>query len=237
MINEHYPGFECLINNEGNVSWEGEVLLPEKYGPAYYSPFRVKITCLADYPEVVPFVKDVEGMFEGKNPHVEPGGRICTENGCSGDEKLYEGNKRIWGTIQDVENILIQHWVFLQDGEDIAGQPHGFFAFVDYELKNGCHALDAKCLCKRYKKSYRDCCYSGVVKVLTKWNGNESAGRQKGAEKCHCDSGRSFRKCGMKNRCMRYCEKEHPRRGFYKKMLINAVQQQRNNDKAYYGSQ
>jgi len=226
LVEAAYPDFHFSFDGKGNAQWEGNVKLDPAFGVCPFSMVPVRITCQPTYPRTVPRIVDIEGKL--KNPHVEPTGRICLENRCTTDpECLYTEKRRIRDTITGLRDFLRLHWLWVQEGEDPKGQLHGEFAFIEYELENGCYLLEADCLCGREAMSYAECCYPKVMKHIKQWQPKLT--HQRGYERCLCGSGRTYRKCGARKKCItdfRYCDKRNPhRKTFMRHMQIIRQQQ------------
>lgn len=236
LVESNYPDFRFSFDGKGNAQWEGDIKLDPTLGVCPFSIVPVRITCLPTYPRSVPYVKDVEGKLKDKNPHAEPSGRICLENRCTSDPAcLYTENKRIWDTITSLHDFLLLHWRWVQEGIDFQGQLHGEFAFIEFELQNGCYPLEDYCLCGREAVSYKECCYPKVMKHIEQWQPKLT--HQRGYERCNCGSGRTYRKCGGKKKCItgfRYCDKQNPHRQMFLKHMRLIRQQQEAFDRNKY---
>jgi len=210
LVASSYPEFQFSFDAKGNTQWEGLIKLDPKFGACSFSAVQVRITCLPTYPRTVPYILDVERKLS--NEHVESTGRICLENRYTTDPLcIYTEKRRIRDTINSLHDFLVLHWLWVQDGSDPEGQLHGELAFIDYELRTGCHPLDSDCLCGREDEKYEQCCYPNVVKRIRQWQ-PMAFRKQRGYEKCNCGSGKTYRKCGGKRHChqIRYCHPENP---------------------------
>lgn len=229
LVESHYPHFIFRFDNDANAVWEGTITLDSGFGRCSFSEVPVRIVCPANYPRAVPAVYDRYRKI--KSPHVETDSRICLENGCVRLENLYTGRKRIKDTIDSAYEFLKQHWYWRQESKDIAGQAHGQIAFIEFELSVGCQPLERECLCARHGKAYGDCCYPKVQQIIEVWD--KKLHKQKGAERCRCGSGRTYRKCGMRRKCsrMRYCDKRNPLREYYWEQLYLTREKQLADDR------
>lgn len=231
LVESAYPDFSFSFDKEGNAQWEGQLKLDPALGACSYSIVPVRITCLSSYPNTVPLILDLERKLSDY-PHAETTGRICLENLCTSDpNRLYTANRRIKDTVADLQELLRFYWRWKQDGEDVQGQLHGEFAFIEFELESGCATLDGPCLCGRHGVTYEECCHPKVLRRIEEMIPTK---KQRGYEKCRCGSGRTYRKCGARRRCpygTRYCDPKNPMRDELIKRMRFVRQQQEAADK------
>lgn len=203
-MREAYPDFKLYQKPGENLYWIGTAKAFSINGSLLYS-LDIKVECPPEYPKLFPAVFDIRKVLKDKNcPHltdIDNVHSLCYGNRLD-PEINFQGPTRVKDVLDYVGVFLARQWHFEEFGYWPDGQPHGYLAFLEYEIKVGAIDPIAVCPCGLYEKKYKECHMIPLWQMLDRLdvrlkreiraNIKSKMGRNK---PCLCGGGRKWKKC------------------------------------------